>query len=106
MASQRIPVKWALEHLHSSAHPSAWTYGCEFEFSDWDRARALPLGMQLDTQDFTMVNSNGIAVDPTGRYYDRGGEICSRPSISPAEQAAQLRRILPWRPSINYRSNL
>lgn len=87
-----------------------WTYGAEHELADWP---ALTLGKQLpgfgrDTKDITCVNSNGIANDPTLRYYTLGGEINTPPSGMIAEQGAYLHQIISVYPEakVNYRSNL
>lgn len=88
---------------------STWTYGAEHELSDWPRhARALPAGWKLDERDVTMVNSNGIAVDPRGITYDRGGEFNTPPTANPEGQAALLAELLRLFPecTVNYRSNL
>ncbi len=83
------------------------TYGAEHELSDWDRSLALPDGCDIDDRDVTMVNSNGIAVDPKAISYQFGGEVRSRPTTTAMEQGdilAELVRTL--KPAINYRSNL
>ena len=108
MASVLVRLKDVLDNLESSSR-GPWTYGCEFELSDWNRNKALPKGMVIDPQDFTMVNSNGIAVDPTGKTYGFGGEICSAPTETISRQLTQLEAIVRLHKSklaINYRSNL
>lgn len=86
-----------------------WTYGAEYELSDWPRDRELPVGgWSLDERDVTMVNSNGIAVDPKGISYRFGGEFKAPPCSSPdllAEQYSELLKLYP-EVEINYRSNL
>lgn len=86
-----------------------WTYGAELELSDWLRHEPLPVrGMGIDVRDVTMVNSDGVAVDPTGKLYALGGEIQTTPTETPEGQAAQLMDIMRKWPqtTVNYRSNL
>lgn len=86
-----------------------WTYGAEFEFSDWPRDRELPAGgWSLDERDVTMVNSNGIAVDPKGISYRFGGEFKTPPCSSSSSLAELLAGLLKVYPecAVNYRSNL
>lgn len=83
------------------------TLGCELEWADVDRRVILPerLG-KWDDKDYTIVNSDGHANDPTGNY-PFGGEINTRPTRTAQEQAeivAELTTLL--RPTINYRCNL
>lgn len=86
----------------------AWTFGAEHEWGDWDRRRGTG-GCSLDLHDFTMVNSNGIAVDPTGLAYPFGGELQTPPFPEPEALGAQVDHLaaalLP-KPVVNYRSNL
>jgi hypothetical protein len=86
----------------------AWTYGAEHEWVDWDRR--LGTGeCALDEEDITMVNSNGIAVDPRGELYPYGGEITTPPYTSVEEAVAHTAEIvaaLQPAPQFNYRSNL
>lgn len=88
------------------------THGCEHEFSDWP-AKELEnccsyTGLRRDHKDVTIVNSNGIANDPSLREYPFGGEICTPPTVHPSGQAEILRDILERWPTaaVNYRSNL
>jgi hypothetical protein len=85
-----------------------WTYGAEFELSDWDR-RA-PCAWDLDLRDVTMVNSCGVAVDPRGELFHLGGEVLARPADSPSGVADQLDEFLRGsgheKTTVNYRSNL
>ncbi len=85
----------------------AMTYGLELEWADVDRRIEIPEDLgSWDTQDYTIVNSNGRANDPTGRY-PIGGEINTKPTSTPMEQAHiafQLAELL--KPTINYRCNL
>lgn len=84
------------------------SYGAELELADIDRNRKLPEGFGWDTKDFSMVNSNGIAVDPTGRLHDRGGEIQTKPTTTIREQVENFRELMYLFPeaTVNYRSNL
>lgn len=89
----------------------SWTYGAEHELADWPLGafdRLAPLGFTRDTHDITIVNSNGIANDPSGRYYEFGGEICTPPSKDLDGQLSALAMIKDHLPSatVNYRSNL
>ncbi len=86
-----------------------WTHGAEFELADWEHGPVLHLldtDVKLDRKDVTMVNSNGIAVDPKGKLYDRGGEVLAEPG----DIADVVGQMLWWRdltqPTINYRCNL
>lgn len=84
------------------------TYGAEHELADWDAWGGLPEGYDRDRRDVTMVNSNGIAVDPRARLYRYGGEVQTPPTTGPAGQGAALEVFLLLFPcaSVNYRSNL
>lgn len=85
------------------------SYGAELELSDWPRCDALPrLDMGIDQRDVTMVNSNGVAVDPRGILWPLGGEIQTAPTYEAEGQAQQLEEIMRKWPetTVNYRSNL
>lgn len=82
--------------------------GLELEWADVDRHMTLPtwLGAWND-KDYTLVNSDGHANDPTGADWRWGGEINTCPTGSASDQAwitAALAGRL--RPVINYRCNL
>lgn len=85
-----------------------WTYGAEHELADWPLSTPLPAGYKRDVRDFTIVNSNGIANDPTGRLYGYGGEINTPPTDSEEGQVQCLQEIKALLPmaKVNYRSNL
>lgn len=85
-----------------------WTLGAEFELSDLDQRRGLPAGYGWDRRDYTMVNSNGVAVDPTGRLWSHGGEVNTPPVARPSQLADCLREVLAMHPdaTVNHRSNL
>lgn len=84
------------------------TYGAELELADLDRTKPLLPGQCWDIKDFSMVNSNGIAVDPKGISWAKGGEICMRPENSPRELLLQFgnTKVLFPEMKVNYRSNL
>lgn len=84
------------------------SYGAELELADLNRKTPPPQGCNWDTKDFSMVNSDGIAVDPTGRLHDRGGEVQTWPTCTIAEQVGVFREVMFAYPdaTVNYRSNL
>ena len=84
------------------------TVGCEFEWSDISLDVELPKGYGRDIKDYTIVNSNGIANDPSGKLYRFGGEINTPPTETAGGQAECLQELLTIMPNakINYRSNL
>lgn len=87
------------------ARGKSWSYGAEFELADWDQRK--PHRWRTDL-DWTMVNSNGIAVDPKGIVYHFGGEVLAEPTGTPsgvAEQMAEFVNLYP-ETTVNYRSNL
>lgn len=85
-----------------------WTYGAELELGDLDQRKGLPKGFGWDRRDVTMVNSNGIAVDPKGKSYSFGGEINTPPTGSIKSQVAAIEEVLDFHDDavVNYRSNL
>lgn len=89
-------------------NPKHWTFGAELEWSDYDRRPPLPKGFKFDERDVTMVNSNGIAVDPKGRSYHLGGEINTPPTVSISSQRQAFEEALHHCSGVvvNYRSNL
>jgi hypothetical protein len=84
-----------------------WTWGAEFEFSDWDNEIALPTGFGR-SPDYTIVNSNSIAAQPNPKDYRYGGEINTPPTKTYWGQVRCLEKILETYHNvrINYRSNL
>lgn len=85
-----------------------WSFGVEHEIADFPLKRILPDGCQHNRKDHTIVNSNGIANDPTGALYGFGGEINTKPTQTWEEQVDILRafrRVMP-EARVNYRSNL
>lgn len=82
------------------------TYGLELEWADVDRHATLPCG-SWSSQDYTIVNSDGHANDPTGKNWRYGGEINTTPTPTiegQLHQVASLSSCLS--PTINYRCNL
>jgi len=91
----------------------SWTFGCEHEWADWDQTIQLPNGWGIDRNDVTMVNSDGIAVDPKGISWKFGGELNSPPTSAAFDQGLLVENIRSWlclhgkpTPEANYRSNL
>jgi len=85
-----------------------FTYGVELEYSDCYRFAKLPNGAKWNDKDNTIVNSNGIANDPKGLLYDKGGEINTMPTSSIDEQIKHIEDIHNSldQYNVNYRSNL
>jgi hypothetical protein len=83
------------------------TFGCEYEFGDIWRTE-LPDGLTWNEKDYSIVSSTGIANDPKGRAYTRGGEINSVPTGTVEEQLAIFELLLKQHPeaAINHRTNL
>lgn len=103
-----IPVPGTPRTNPKSFSWGGWSYGAEHELADIPLDTPLPKGYGRDRKDITIVNSNGVANDPTGRYYNFGGEINTPPTASPAGQAfclKELKRIYPMA-KVNHRSNL
>jgi hypothetical protein len=90
----------------ASAGDKKWSYGAELETADWDQG--LNNGYWRTDLDWTMVNSDGIAVDPSGKVYRLGGELLAWPSNTHTGVASQLMDMLNKfaNMSVNYRSNL
>jgi len=84
------------------------TVGLELEWSDVDRHAILPerLG-KWSTEDYSVVNSDGHANDPTGATWRWGGEVNTRPTETVAEQLAIVRELRDLlKPTVNFKSNL
>jgi len=96
----------ATKHKYSCTD-THWTYGAEFELDDWPRNEPLPDGMHID-YDWSLVNSNGVAVDGPGELYHLGGEILARPSNTVSGVADQLATIMHKWPqiTINHRTGV
>jgi len=86
-----------------------FTFGTELEFADVDIFSALPFGCSWNKKDYSIVNSNGIANDPSGEIWRYGGEINTKPTDSIEEQLKIIEQIikrLSPKPVINYKCNL
>lgn len=83
------------------------TFGVELEWADVDRRIAIDPSLgSWDFKDYTIVNSNGMANDPTGAY-PIGGEINTRPTDNVDEQVEIIKKLAELlSPVINYRCNL
>jgi len=62
-----------------------WTYGVEHELADWDTRKGF--GVFGRDPEPNILNSNGIAGDPTLRDYPFGAELNSPPTSTPDAQA-------------------
>ncbi len=86
------------------------SHGCEHELADYDARLIKTLLPEFgrDVKDITIVNSNGIANDPSLKLYPYGGEINTFPTSDIIGQCKQLSLIKGTFPTaaINYRSNL
>jgi hypothetical protein len=83
------------------------TFGAEYEFGDIWRSD-LPDGLTWNEKDYSIVSSTGIANDPRGKAYQRGGEINSVPTDSVDKQLAMFELLMQLHPeaAINHRTNL
>lgn len=82
------------------------TFGLELEWADVDRRATLPCG-SWSSQDYTIVNSDGHANDPTGEAWRYGGEINTDPTSTIDGQLKQVCSLSSFlSPVINYRCNL
>lgn len=82
------------------------TYGCEHEFADWNCSRPIMADF-IRSPDYTIVNSNGVAVQPNPKIYGFGGEINTPPSSEIRDQCQYLLGFAAIRyATVNYRSNL
>ncbi len=86
------------------------THGTEHELADWNAEDLLRPAFNLsrDSKDITIVNSSGIANDPSLKLHKLGGEINTPPTDTIEGQCEVLYEILQRWPeaTINYRSNL
>jgi len=86
-----------------------FTYGVELELADIDTRVELPEGNKWDYNDGTIVNSSGLANDPTKKYVKYGGEINTKPTNTIDEQINEIKKIYDLfgeQLTINYTSNL
>jgi hypothetical protein len=83
------------------------TYGVEYEFGDIHQT-SLPQGLSWNKKDYSIVSSTGIANDPKGVLYTRGGEINSKPTSSIEEQMGMFNDLMRMHPeaTVNHRTNL
>lgn len=86
---------------------SMCTYGMELEFGDIYRTE-LPHGLSWNEKDYSIVSSTGIANDPKGLVYTRGGEINSVPTKYPEQQLAMFADLVEQHSEarVNHRTNL
>jgi hypothetical protein len=83
------------------------TLGCEYEFGDVWRTD-LPQGLTWNEKDYSIVSSTGIANDPRGKVYQKGGEINTIPTGTVEQQLEMFEQLLRAHPeaAINHRTNL
>lgn len=87
---------------------NGYTAGVELEWADVDRRVQIPetLGHWNDA-DYTIVNSDGHANDPSGKDWVYGGEINTVPTETADDQADITRQLAALlNPAVNYRCNL
>ena len=90
----------------------ASTYGSEFELADVPRSKPLPPGLTWDGKDQTVMNTNGVATDPSldskVRTWDFGGEMNTKPCKSIDEIVALYQSLLEMYPetAVNNSCNL
>lgn len=84
------------------------SFGMELEYGDIWRNRDLPEGLSWNSKDYSIVSSTGIANDPKGKDYCRGGEINSEPTFSVDGQLDLFQNLLSANlsPCLNHRTNL
>ena len=84
-----------------------FTYGAEIEWSDVERTTPIPEQYGVwDKDETTIMNSNGEAIDATGKRNTLGGEINTRPTDSIEEQVeafTELKSLL--NPVVLYRNS-
>lgn len=84
------------------------TVGVELEWADVDRWKEIPphLG-KWSVEDYSIVNSDGHANCPTGETWRWGGEINTRPTSTPDEQASITESLVYLLdPAVNFKCNL
>ena len=84
------------------------TFGMELEYGDIWRNGELPSGLSWNAKDYSIVSSTGIANDPKGLLYAKGGEINSAPTSTIDEQLEFFEKLLSAQlgPVVNHRTNL
>ena len=83
-----------------------FTYGIELEWVDCDARTPIPSKLgSWNFLDFTMVNSDGVAVDPRLIITTKGAEINTRPTNSIEEQIFIIKELISLLPdaTTNYR---
>ncbi len=84
------------------------TVGLELEWADVDRWSEIPAHLgSWNTEDYSIVNSDGHANSPDGSTWRWGGEINTRPTESVGSQrliVEELVRLL--NPTVNFKCNL
>lgn len=90
--------KLATKYTYPLCTFKVMSFGAELELADWPNREPLPSGMKIDENERAGVNSNGVAVDGSGKLYHLGGEILTAPSTSvegPADQMAWIKNRWP-----------
>jgi len=84
------------------------TYGLELEWSDIDKRTSLPEDLAVwNWDDYTIVNTDGHANDPTGGTYVYGSEINTLPTETIDEQVEVVRVLAELlNPATTYRAAL
>ena len=83
------------------------TYGLELEWSDVDKRIELPAGAEWNWDDYTIVNTDGHANDPTGASYIYGAEINTIPTSTIDEQIEVVKKLAKLlNPATTYRAAL
>lgn len=85
------------------------TFGAEYEYGDCLRGLTLlPDGLSWNTKDYSIVSSTGIANDPKGELYVRGGEVNTAPTNSIPGQIELFEKYIKACPesALNHRTNL
>ena len=83
-----------------------FTYGVELEWVDCDARATIPTRLgSWNFLDYTMVNSDGHAVDPNLRFTTKGAEINTKPTDTIEEQVEIIRELKELLPEAktNYR---
>lgn len=84
-----------------------YTVGMEVELADVDRKTPLPEGLSWSGAEFDIVNSDGRAIDPSGKIHTMGGEINTAPSFDIETQVNYFKKMLELFPhaTINHRGH-
>lgn len=85
----------------------SWQFGVEMHLPDVDSTTALPAGWMWSLGCHTIVNSDGLAIDPAREFTTRGGALLSPQFPSPARLVAELEPLLQRLPHTpNHRCDL